>query len=49
MASHRRARRYLESAKRLLGYWSWAHIVLTIAMFILAGFHITYGFMYKAV
>jgi len=48
-AAHRRARRYLESAKRLLRYWNWFHITLTIAMFILAGFHITYGFMYKAV
>jgi Fe-S-cluster-containing hydrogenase component 2 len=49
LAAHRRSRRYLESAKRLLRYWNWVHIVLTIAMFILAGFHITYGFMYKAV
>jgi Fe-S-cluster-containing hydrogenase component 2 len=49
LASHRRARRYLESAKRLLRYWNWVHIVLTIAMFVLSGFHIAYGFMYKAV
>jgi Fe-S-cluster-containing hydrogenase component 2 len=49
MASHRRACRYLESARRLLRYWNWVHIVLTIAMFVLSGFHITYGFMYKAV
>jgi Fe-S-cluster-containing hydrogenase component 2 len=49
VASHRRARRYLESAKRLLRYWNWVHILLTITMFVLAGFHITYGFMYKAV
>jgi Fe-S-cluster-containing hydrogenase component 2 len=49
IASHRRARRFLESAKRLLRYWNWVHIILTISMFILAGFHITYGFMYKAV
>jgi hypothetical protein len=49
LASHRRARRYLESAKRLLRYWNWVHILLTIAMFVLAGFHIAYGFMYKAV
>jgi Fe-S-cluster-containing hydrogenase component 2 len=49
LASHRRARRYLESAKRLLRYWNWLHIVLTMAMFVLSGFHIVYGFMYKAV
>lgn len=49
LAAHRRARRYLESSKRLLRYWNWAHIILTIAMFILAGFHVVYGFMYKAV
>ncbi len=46
---HRRTRRNLESARRLLRYWNWVHIVLTIAMFVLSGFHITYGFMYKAV
>jgi Fe-S-cluster-containing hydrogenase component 2 len=49
IAVHRRARRNLESARRLLRYWNWVHIVLTIAMFVLSGFHITYGFMYKAV
>jgi Fe-S-cluster-containing hydrogenase component 2 len=49
LAAHQRARRYLESARRLLRYWNWVHIVLTIVMFVLAGFHITYGFMYKAV
>jgi hypothetical protein len=49
MASHRRARRYLESARRLLRYWNWVHIIITFAMFVLAGFHIVYGFMYKAV
>lgn len=49
IALHRRARRNLESARRLLRYWNWVHIVLTIAMFVLSGFHITYGFMYKAV
>jgi Fe-S-cluster-containing hydrogenase component 2 len=49
LASHRRARRYLESARRLLRYWNWLHIILTIAMFVLSGFHVVYGFMYKAV
>jgi hypothetical protein len=49
LAAHSRARRYLESAKRLLRYWNWIHILLTIIMFVLSGFHITYGFMYKAV
>ena len=49
LAAHRRARRYLESAKRLLRYWNWVHILLTITMFALSAFHIVYGFMYKAV
>jgi Fe-S-cluster-containing hydrogenase component 2 len=49
LASHRRASRNLESARRLLRYWSWVHIVLTVVMFVLSGFHVTYGFMYKAV
>lgn len=49
IAVHRRARRNLESARRLLRYWNWVHILLTIAMFVLSAFHITYGFMYKAV
>jgi hypothetical protein len=49
LAAYRRSCRYLESARRLVRYWNWVHIVLTIAMFVLAGFHITYGFMYKAV
>jgi hypothetical protein len=49
LAFHRRARRNLESARRLLRSWNWVHIVLTITMFVLSGFHIAYGFMYKAV
>jgi hypothetical protein len=49
LASHRRVSRNLESGRRLLRYWNWIHILLTIVMFILSGFHITYGFMYKAV
>lgn len=49
LAAYRRSCRYLESARRLLRYWNWVHIILTITMFVLAGVHITYGFMYKAV
>ncbi len=33
----------------LLRHWNIVHIVLALAMFILAGFHIVYGFLYKAV
>jgi len=42
-------RRFLTASRWLLGYWNIVHIVLAIAMFILAGIHIVYGFMYKAV
>jgi hypothetical protein len=49
LTAYRRSCRNLESARRMLRYWNWVHIILTIAMFALAGFHITYGFMYKAV
>jgi len=48
-AAQRRTRSYLESAKRLLRHWNWVHIILTVIMFALAGVHIAYGFMYKAV
>ena len=48
-AAQRRTRCYLESAKKMLRHWNWVHIVLTIIMFALAGVHIAYGFMYKAV
>ena len=48
-SAQRRTLCYLESAKKMLRYWNWAHIVLTIIMFALAGVHIAYGFMYKAV
>jgi Fe-S-cluster-containing hydrogenase component 2 len=48
-AAQRRARCYLESARKMLRHWNWVHIILTIIMFALAGVHITYGFMYKAV
>jgi hypothetical protein len=49
VASHRRASRYLGSAKHLLRYWNQVHIALTIAMFVLSAFHITYSFQYKTV
>jgi len=48
-AAQRRTRSYLESARKMLRHWNWAHIILTITMFALAGVHIAYGFMYKAV
>jgi thioredoxin reductase/Fe-S-cluster-containing dehydrogenase component len=48
-AAQRRTRSYLESAKKMLRHWNWIHIALTIIMFALAGVHIAYGFMYKAV
>jgi Fe-S-cluster-containing hydrogenase component 2 len=48
-AAQRRTRSYLESAKKMLRHWNWVHIILTIIMFALAGVHIAYGFMYKAV
>ena len=48
-AAQRRTRSYLESAKKMLRHWNWVHIILTITMFALAGVHIAYGFMYKAV
>ena len=48
-AAQQRARCYLESAKKMLRHWNWVHIILTIIMFALAGVHIAYGFMYKAV
>jgi hypothetical protein len=46
---HRRYQHYCESAKPLLKHWNVAHIVLAIAMFILAAIHVVYGFLYKAV
>jgi Fe-S-cluster-containing hydrogenase component 2 len=48
-AAQRRTRCYLESAEKMLRHWNWVHIILTIIMFALAGVHIAYGFMYKAV
>ncbi len=48
-AAHRRRSSYYQSANSILRHWNIVHIVLAIAMFILAGIHIVYGFMYKAV
>lgn len=48
-AAQQRTRCYLESTKKMLRHWNWVHVALTIIMFALAGVHIAYGFMYKAV
>ena len=40
---------FYQSARPILRHWNIVHIVLAIAMFILAGIHIVYGFIYKAV
>lgn len=48
-SASRRRSSYLGSAKRVLRYWNIVHIVLAIAMFILAAIHVVYGFLYKAV
>ncbi|MBN2196066.1 MAG: NAD(P)-binding domain-containing protein [Polyangiaceae bacterium] len=39
----------LTIAHGTLRHWNIVHIVLAIAMFVLAGIHIVYGFVYKAV
>jgi hypothetical protein len=39
----------LSAADAALRHWNIVHIVLAIAMFILAAIHIVYGFLYKAV
>lgn len=49
LAMQRRREVYYQSAKAILRHWNIIHIVLTIAMFILAGIHVVYGFLYKAV
>lgn len=48
-AASRRHSNYYQSTQAMLRHWNIVHIVLTIAMFVLAGIHIVYGFMYKAV
>jgi thioredoxin reductase (NADPH) len=48
-ATYRRRSHYYQSLDLILRHWNLVHIVLAIAMAILAGTHIVYGFRYKAV
>jgi thioredoxin reductase/NAD-dependent dihydropyrimidine dehydrogenase PreA subunit/CRP-like cAMP-binding protein len=48
-AAGRRSQALYRSAESMLRHWNIVHIVLAILMFILAGIHIVYGFLYKAV
>lgn len=48
-AANRRRSSYYQSARAILRHWNVVHIVLAIAMFILAAIHVVYGFIYKAV
>jgi Fe-S-cluster-containing hydrogenase component 2 len=48
-AEYRRRSSYYQSAQAVLRHWNIVHIVLAILMFILAGIHVVYGFLYKAV
>lgn len=48
-SAQRRRLCYCQSAKAILRHWNIVHIVVAIAMFILAGIHVVYGFLYKAV
>jgi thioredoxin reductase (NADPH) len=48
-AAGRRNQALYRSAESMLRHWNIVHIVLAILMFILAGIHIVYGFLYKAV
>ena len=48
-AANRRRSSYYQASAVVLNHWNRVHIVLAILMFILAGIHIVYGFMYKAV
>jgi hypothetical protein len=48
-AANRRHVRYYLGADVVLRHWNIVHIVLAIIMFVLAGTHIVYGFIYKAV
>jgi hypothetical protein len=48
-AAHRRRIKYYQSLDVIVRHWNIVHIVLAIAMAILAGTHIVYGFRYKAV
>jgi len=48
-AAQRRLGNYYRGMDLILRHWNIVHIVLAIAMLILAGTHIVYGFRYKAV
>jgi hypothetical protein len=48
-STERRRSSYYSSLARNLRYWNIVHIVLAIAMGIIAIMHIVYGFLYKAV
>lgn len=48
-AANRRRVSYYHASHAVLRRWSIVHIVMAIIMFVLAGIHIAYGFMYKAV
>jgi hypothetical protein len=48
-ATNRRRSTYYDGTQAMLRHWNIVHIVLAIAMFILAGIHIVYGWIYKAV
>ncbi len=47
--AYRRRSKYYQGLDLVLRHWNIVHIVLAIAMLILAGTHIVYGFRYKAV
>jgi len=48
-ATHRRRRAYYRGLAAILRHWNIVHIVLVIAMAVIAGTHIVYGFRYKSV
>jgi hypothetical protein len=48
-AAQRRLSNYYQGMDLILRHWNIVHIVLAIAMIILAATHIVYGFRYKAV
>jgi Fe-S-cluster-containing hydrogenase component 2 len=41
-----RRKRLLEQAKRILSWWNWIHIILTVVMFAVAALHIVYSVNY---
>ncbi len=48
-AAQRRRRSYYQNLDLLMRHWNIIHVIFAIAMAILAGTHIVYGFRYKAV